>query len=141
MKTYMWNDELALGLPEVDAQHKEILNALRDLQLQLRDQVSDEEITEKLLLINQYRVEHFRTEEKLMEPYKDQLTAYAEHVAAHRNFANGIDEFLLRFASEGTAIAEELYEYLGRWLHKHIIGLDKQMGEELAKLHANNPEK
>ncbi len=134
MRTYIWSDALSLGIPDIDAQHKEIFTALRELHLQLYDEVSVEELNEKLVQINQYRIEHFKTEETLMHAHKEHLLHYAEHIAAHREFDKGFEELVNRIPTEGSDIAREVYDFLGRWLYVHINGLDREMSEQLKNL-------
>ncbi len=136
MRVHLWSENLALGIPEVDEQHKTILVALRELQLGLYNQLSVDEIAEKLVKIDEYREEHFATEEGLMLPYKDRLRTYEAHIRAHKDFSASVEKFFERFADEGVDMAEELFDALGTWLSNHINGLDREMSEELKALGA-----
>ncbi len=136
MKGFFWDDSLALGISDIDNQHKEFLTALRELQIELHGNVSTEAMIKKFQQVDYYRNIHFQTEETLMEPYKDTLPNYDKHIQAHKYFTENIDLLQFKFIQEGPEMARELFKFLGTWMYEHISTMDKQMSEELKKLNA-----
>ncbi len=126
MRTFVWNDEYAVGEAEIDAQHRKLFTSLRELQLELYGDVKPEIVVEKIIELEEYCFKHFTAEVEIFKPYADRLPMYAEHMRQHKEFAETVDTFAKRASIEGTAVTQELCEYIGMWLAKHIINMDKE---------------
>ncbi len=131
MPIYLWNKSLVLGITDVDSQHRQLINALRELQIGLYDEMSAEEVQRQLQNMVNYCAEHFATEEALMEPHKDSMKSYEKHLAEHAEFCNVAVRLQADFEEKGASIATDIFQFLANWLEKHIKGTDKDMCEEL----------
>ncbi len=141
MPTYLWNKNLNLGISDIDHQHKQLINALRELQIGLYDEVSLADVQRQLEDMAAYCVEHFGAEERLMEPYKDKLPSYNRHIAEHKAFCAATVGLQSKFEEKGAAVAEEIFRFLAQWLEQHIKGTDKVMCDELLEVTEGNSTK
>lgn len=120
------NDGLKLGIPEIDEQHKKLVDLTNDF---MKLVLSDEEInwSECLLkMINEmlsYSQEHFTYEEKLMAEYNFALLE--EHKKRH-------NEFLMYTATQFAGVSNvtktdalNVLNFLREWLVNHVAKDDK----------------
>lgn len=121
-----WEDNLSVGVQEIDAQHKVmigILNELNDSMMlgQPRDK------TKSLLhrLVSHAR-EHFAAEEAMMGE-----TGYLrleEHREQHRELIRKILIYVGRFERGEATLNLYLMDFLRDWLKIHILEEDKAYG-------------
>lgn len=118
-----WSEQLELGIAEIDAQHR----VLVDLANAMHDQVHGEgsrsaaigQILESLV---DYTHNHFIMEEVLFRKYR---YAHEEaHEAEHGTFTGQIMDLLMRF-EDGEAVGQETLEILRDWLTHHICVVDR----------------
>lgn len=126
-----WNDSFATGVPEIDEQHRILVNTLNDANARLADDVDidlAEQITEDLL---SYALYHFETEEELMQKYGylGASTAEAEaHLQQHRSFSSRVVAVRDSLRAGIPISREELIGFLNHWLVNHILNTDKRLG-------------
>ena len=128
-----WNENLSVGVPSVDEQHKTLLRLLNDLfdaSQAGRGQAVLGKVLEELA---DYTVYHFQYEESLFA--QTGYSAATDHIKEHdemirlvqvqrQNYKDGASEIL----------SEELLKFLRRWLHMHIMGSDKKFGPHLVSM-------
>ncbi len=139
MRTFVWDAKYALGVPELDAQHKRLFGVLRELQLESYGDVTAESLAEKISEMQCYCYEHFTAEESIMCMYKAHLPMLEEHVAQHENFIAVTNAFAVRAKVEGPQIAHEVCSYLGSWLVSHMYTMDTRTFAAIHALDASNP--
>lgn len=117
-----WTDEFVTGLPQIDEQHRWLVDATN----QLHDEISKEEVDKDAVnnilhgLID-YTFNHFIVEEDLFNRY-----GYPEssaHIAEHNKFTRETASMLEKF-EEGESVKEEALEFLKDWLSHHILKVD-----------------
>ena len=113
-----WREGFKVGIERVDAQHKHLFNLVKGLDLATIDKTMDE-------LLN-YVVEHFSTEQDLMEQYN--YPEFRNHLNLHEEFAASVGDFL----GTGDDWDEErlltLRKFLNKWLIRHIMVHDLRFG-------------
>jgi hemerythrin len=123
-------EELAIGLSEVDDQHRAFYLHLNELHAAMRvhDLVEASRIVDFLV---GYAKEHFAAEERLM--IEAGFPGYPEHVARHREFAADLKRWRDRFATQGPSptLVVELSAWLTGWLGHHIRKVDGVMARFL----------
>jgi hemerythrin len=125
-----WTQDLAVGVEEIDRQHRELYANVASLHEAMRAQRL-ERIPGILEFLQRYALEHFEAEERHMAS-----TGYPHleaHRAAHRDF---VASFLRhREACQGRGVRPsavvELSDWIGRWLREHVRTVDGQMGRHL----------
>ena len=121
----------ALGHPEIDAQHDDILAKLAALETLSRCPTPDAEA-----LSNAYcdvfcaLIEHFIYEERilaLMPPSRQTLL----HIEDHASLSGRLRELIVQAESADPALScKLLHDLLAQWLQTHLSGFDKQFAPE-----------
>lgn len=118
-----WNEELSVDIPEIDEEHKHLI----DLINQLHDAMSQGRGKQQLaLILNElidYAKTHFAHEERLMT--QANFRGLASHKREHDFFARKIAELRKRFAEGELAITVEVSNFLKDWVIHHVRGVDK----------------
>ena len=117
-----WTDEMSVGVPSIDEQHKKIVNMINTLNAAMEDGETDavmKRIFEGLL---SYTDRHFQYEERLFAQ-----TGYADDAAHRREHdelrarVTGMKERLDR---GDFMLGIEVMSFLRDWLTRHIMGSD-----------------
>jgi len=120
----VWSGELALGIDEIDDQHKVLVDILNDLYDEANAEVHDEKRLKKIIDgMLRYVNFHFVTEE--MKMIKANYSEYKEHKAQHDNFVQKALDFQKAFREGSTALPQEMLDFLKDWLINHIQGTDR----------------
>jgi len=135
-----WQEEFQTGHTEVDEQHRKLLNTLNDIHFLINTRIDFRKLKEIIFFLNDYIIEHFGTEEKLMQESSGLPKALHKlHLKEHRFFIDKIQEFssfleIQEPFDEGDqkkqqdifTYASKLFEFLGRWFAHHILEIDKK---------------
>ena len=125
---FPWNDHFNTGLPEVDAQHHQLVQLLNRLACQvaapgdpgLLRQVCDE--------LTAYALHHFETEEAIWRTYLAADPAEVEHRATHQAFVHEVQRLQALQATQPlAAVMEQALGFLLRWLTAHILEGDRYL--------------
>lgn len=119
-----WSNELSVGIEEIDAQHKvlvELLNQIHEAIQQRKGVEATGQIIERL---GEYTRIHFAVEESLMRilHYPD----YERHKEEHDQLIEQLNGFRTKLESGKGSISFELAHFLKVWLTKHIMETDKR---------------
>jgi len=133
-----WTESLGVGVPDIDEQHRELIERINSLRVAMGQGRSREEIRETIRFLEDYVVEHFTAEEQymLVSDYPYATMHKAEHTAFIRDFA-AIKEKLERLERDGmitSFAAIETQRKLSDWLVNHIGKSDKVLGAYLSSL-------
>jgi len=121
-----WSERLSVGVPELDEDHKtliQIINNLRDYQ---EGETRPKDIDRCLNALVRYAEWHFAREERVMSAcgYK----SLPEHHKEHEQFVEELAEVTRRFRAdqEGSSdlVGDQLLGFLENWLIKHILVVD-----------------
>jgi hemerythrin len=118
-----WRPDFELGIPEIDQQHKkiiELINTLNDAFI--RDETKGK-LGGILDEMSDYASYHFKTEEKL---FKSRNFPFAkEHIAQHEHFTKKVQDYKTKFAA-GHSVTFQVLIFLRRWLTDHILDSDRE---------------
>ncbi|MCO4787271.1 MAG: bacteriohemerythrin [Marinomonas atlantica] len=125
MDFFPWDENFDTGIPEIDEQHKVLVQHLNRLancishDISMVNQVIDD-------LIN-YALHHFRTEEEIWKSYFGSDESLMSHQVVHSSF---VPE-LLRLKEYGEVtkfeeVTDRLIKFIVHWLFFHIIKDDKK---------------
>jgi len=136
----VWREEFSVGVPKIDAQHKELLAAMHRLAAGVESRRS-EVVSEVLGFLETYVVEHFNTEEDLMR--EATYPFLAQHVHEHRTFAVYFGR--LRAEIEGGTLDPLFQKFriqllLVDWLINHTTKTDRHLGMFLRNPKVQGPE-
>jgi hemerythrin-like metal-binding protein len=119
-----WDQSLAVGIGEIDEQHRKLVAMICDLHEAMRSGKGKDQVEAILRELENYAVEHFGYEEKLMEQYK--YPAYRNHRKEHEAFVDKVIAFGNDFRSNRAALTTEVMNFLKNWLVGHIKGTDQK---------------
>ena len=122
-----WSPSLAVGVPEIDAQHQELFRRADRLVSALR--AGDRGAVQPLVrYLTEYVVEHFAAEERYMREIG--YPGLEGHRAAHDAFREDFAEMLADYERKGPTplVALSMHNWLSDWLRRHVGGLDVEIG-------------
>jgi len=126
-----WTSALAIGVPELDAQHAELFRRVERLHdaMIAHDRTEAARLLEFLLV---YVREHFAAEEALMA--RTAFPGRAAHEAEHAAFAADIAGLYELLAREGTTarLVLTVEQRVTGWLRDHIYTSDIAVGRHAA---------
>jgi hemerythrin len=129
MSLMKWTEEeYGTSVDICDQQHQELFNRLNTLN----DAVTDGErgaIGTRLDNLISYVVEHFQTEERMME--EKSYNGLAKHREEHENLVNTCADLQKKFHANEAEIEGETMAFLKKWLNQHIPVTDKSYGPTL----------
>ena len=125
--TVAWSDDYALGLAEIDEQHKFLFHLIDDIWRAVASK-ADRDATMKVIAeLERYTVTHFAAEEAFM---REQLySRYQEHRAEHEKFVSRI-ALERAGVKAGKPLSLELLHFLRDWLVQHIRFTDRAYADE-----------
>ncbi|MGE4536673.1 MAG: bacteriohemerythrin [Desulfovibrio sp.] len=120
----IWDQSLAVGIQEIDSQHQKLVRMICDLHEAMRSGKGKDQVETILHELEEYAVEHFGFEEKLMEQYK--YPGYLNHRKEHEKFVDKVLAFGNDFRANKVALTNEVMNFLKNWLVGHIKGTDQK---------------
>jgi len=133
-----WSELPVIGIKDVDDQHAELLVMFNQVQDAVERQKDDENFSDIFMFLEDYAHSHFNTEYALMKKYE--YPDYEFHKAQHDRF---IEELAMRkrdFLMQGQKARTDVVVWLHFWLRKHILSVDKVMGDFVLKKRGGGPE-
>lgn len=127
MPPIQWSPALAVGVPEIDAQHQELFRRAERLVTALRTG-DRKEVAPLIRYLADYVVEHFSAEERFMHEigYPGLEAHRAVHLAFREDFAAMIADYERKGATPLVALT--LHNWLSDWLRRHVGGVDVEIG-------------
>ncbi len=133
MEAFHWDTRFETGIPEVDGQHRHLVDVLNRYGELLSEQteVTSAETDAVFAELAEYAVYHFSAETGLM------VAAHLDerHVALHRQEHEGFVREVARLhgsiTQDDTGGAGRLMEFLCHWLVFHILGSDQIMARQV----------
>jgi len=128
-----WNDSLLVGIPQVDKQHKELVDAINKLTDACTQGKGRPEIERTLNFVVSYTQAHFKDEEIIQQ--KLGYPGATAHKWIHTQFIMTVGALVQEFNQNGPTIAliGKLNKSLVDWVVNHIKTEDKKIGEYMVK--------
>lgn len=117
-----WRRQFALGIEEIDQEHKVLFDCLDTLMFSLNTTFSEAEALAALDRLADYANIHFRVEECLMRLVE--YPGLEAHKADHQQFVARVTQF--RSQSMSQDISRSVAAYLTHWLLNHINHADRK---------------
>ncbi|MBI4292833.1 MAG: hemerythrin family protein [Betaproteobacteria bacterium] len=116
-----WKEEFSVGIPEIDKQHRVLIDCISDLEQAVGTQQRWSAVHSTIGRLTQYTQVHFAVEESLMQihGYPD----LAPHAAEHQRFASRLEA--LHEESLRVEISAHMIAFLQDWLQHHVMTGDK----------------
>lgn len=126
-----WSEDLAIGVTEIDDQHKEIFSRFDRLFAACSEGKGKDEVLKLIIFLEEYIKEHFVAEERLQirHAYPD----YASHKAQHARFVVEVARLATSFRDEGATLPLVIMtnKTLSSWLVQHISKIDTEFASYL----------
>ena len=117
-----WNDSLVIGIPEVDEQHKILLDIFNELISLSKEEDYSDKILAELNELKRYSVYHFHTEEEIM--HRENLPNIELQINQHELFKKRITKFMIDNEYKNLVLLNQITTFLRKWLIGHIIDVD-----------------
>lgn len=134
-----WTPQLAVGLPEIDDEHRRLIDLINDVGRLHQRLATVDELRGALRELRAYAVYHFRTEELLMQRHAIDANFRRAHLAAHAGFVVRLDEFDALVGTDPPAVVECLMAFMVKWLVHHVTGVDARLARDIVALDGGGP--
>ncbi|WP_456381692.1 bacteriohemerythrin [Persephonella sp.] len=124
-----WSEELELGIPEIDQQHRKLVEMLNEFYTELEEGHQKEAVEHFLKNLEDYLHYHLDYEEKFME--EKGFPETDNHKKVHQMFKNLYAEEKQRYLEGDSKALRELVAFTFSWLFSHIMKTDKKYAEYL----------
>jgi hemerythrin-like metal-binding protein len=138
MALIQWEDGFALGIPDVDHEHRALIDLINRLHAALGAAATTDEIADFLAELHASVAAHFALEESVMRQCGyDQLAA---HKADHERLLDDIRDIMDDHLLEARADYEQaLSERLRGWFEQHFRDADRRLHDMLPRAFAPRP--
>lgn len=119
-----WDEELTLGDPVIDRQHKGLVELINQMHSHLDSQDRDELVMHCLTTMYLYAKDHFQDEEALM--LRIGYPEREHHAALHREFVQKTHDLTDCCLSDNSTYTD-LLDFLVSWFHEHLATVDAKM--------------
>ncbi|MDR2837802.1 MAG: bacteriohemerythrin [Azonexus sp.] len=119
----IWQDKYALGLDEIDEQHKTLFNIMNHIWEGIVHNADAASMIGFLEELERYTISHFTEEEVFMRGIE--YPNIDSHIAQHHTFVQHITNEKIK-AQRGQKVSLELLHFLRNWLVNHILVEDKR---------------
>jgi hemerythrin len=126
MRTLKWSISHAVFVTEIDDEHKEIFQAVSNLQEALSRRDASPNLGKLTQRLVDCIVEHFAHEERLMRAARYGSLRWHKQQHDHARMRTG--QFVARIEQGDAGAGIELVEYLTSWLRDHTRLADRMMG-------------
>ncbi|MCF6335567.1 MAG: bacteriohemerythrin [Spirochaetales bacterium] len=130
-KLVSWNDSYSIGIPELDKEHRKLINLINTFLSAIH--TNDEDLTIKSTFDNliEYTREHFSNEEAFMVLHK--YPGLRDHKKEHLKLTK---EVLQLNQDKSYIFPENIADFLISWLTNHILESDKKYSEYILKVNS-----
>jgi len=126
---YEWNDNLSVGIPSIDRQHKVLISLINDLYSSIEAGKGQSDAKLILKKIINYAIAHFIYEEGLFT--SNNYVSTNEHLASHEKIKTKLLDLKTKSEDSKFNLPNELMDFLKNWLNNHILKEDMGYSELL----------
>jgi hemerythrin len=122
----IWQDTFDLGMPEIDDQHKGLLDLINQVWNAV---VNKAPIREQIRLVEElehYTISHFTAEETFLKSVD--YPEFEQHKLLHEAFVKRVAAEKANLAAHGY-LGLDIMHFLNDWLINHILGADKKYAQ------------
>lgn len=129
MPVITWKAVYETGIVALDNEHRQLIAQINRLYEALRDKRSGEVLNDILAMLENYTVDHFTHEEKLMAAYG--FPGLEEHRQHHGKLIEAVAQLKKSADDDTGSLAASLLKLLRNWVLDHIVEVDKKYGAYL----------
>jgi hemerythrin len=126
-----WNENLAVGVSEIDEQHRELFDRLNKLLEACNQGKGKEAVASMIDYLEAYVVKHFSAEEKLQRA--SGYPQFKAHQAMHAEFMQKAAGLKAKLEEQGPALpfVITVNKTVVDWVTNHISKADRDLGQYL----------
>ena len=126
-----WSDDFLLGVDELDAHHKHMVDLLNRVYTTCMIQKSAVEFRQIVTELANYMDYHFSAEEQIMK--RNGYPGLNEQIRGHEEFRQKMEGFIIGITDTEYATIDEvqLTQILAGWIKEHLTGDDIKLGAYL----------
>lgn len=133
MTIITWNDQLNLGITNIDQQHHKLVDILNQLDEAVALGYTHKKVLQLVDELIDYTQYHFQDEEQLMLQSDYDKAKYTKHKLEHDEFIKKVAHERMMAVDNPDSVSNVLLDFLVAWLMDHILYSDKQMALALTK--------
>jgi hemerythrin len=120
---------MEVGVEEIDAQHKELIDRLNTVTYMGLKSTSKEETQKTLDFLSEYIIKHFRDEEELQK--RSEYPKFEWHREQHQFYIAEVEKLKQEFAMNGNSpkYTTDLSKSIIVWILRHIQSVDVEFGK------------
>lgn len=122
-----WNSRFDLGVPEMNAEHKGLLDLMNKIYDMNEAGASHGQLVLAIDELGTLTKKHFAEEERFMQSIN--YPKLVPHQMIHRDLLRELGENVAQFKNTSGPAPKELFRFLKIWLTAHIAGIDRQYAE------------
>ena len=122
----IWSDDLNIGAPKIDKEHKRLYKIIEELQSAVLDDLGKDTVAKRFEMFTTYAGSHFHREEVMMREY-----GYAdqeEHQLQHEELSRQIMDIN---RNDRFTFTDESWNQIDRWFSRHFLSADKAFADYL----------
>lgn len=122
-----WKDSLAIGIPAIDKQHRELCDQVDNLFDACSGEKGADRVKKTLDFLASYTVRHFADEEAFQQKIK--YPKFQQHKAMHTEFLAQVTKLKKEATENGINITMviKINQMISDWLINHIKGTDSDL--------------
>ena len=124
MSLFAWKDSYSIGVPDIDAQHRQLYKLADDLHQALNAGQGKDALAAVLKSLIDYTKTHFAAEERLMQ--RCGYSGLAAHKAQHEDLTRKVIDLQQQMQAGKLMLSIEVMRFLSDWLRQHIGGSDRK---------------
>lgn len=129
MSLLEWRGEYSVGVPDVDHEHREMIELINEVHQQLQDPQSDTDVMGFLGEIFARISAHFALEERIMRDANYQ--EYADHKENHELLLDELRDLMDDYEKKGRLSEIILSRTLSDWFAIHFRTFDARLHQQL----------
>ncbi|MFC1665382.1 bacteriohemerythrin [Pseudomonadota bacterium] len=125
MSQLIWSNEYSIGVPDIDHEHRQLIEFINRLYKKLGENGSEMTVEDFLNEVYKIMSAHFTHEEKMMREHN--YAHYADHKSDHALLLDEIKELMFDFRETSEFDKDVLNEHLERWFTIHFRTKDAHL--------------
>jgi hemerythrin-like metal-binding protein len=125
-----WSDELSVNVPQLDEQHKRLINVVNQLHEAITKRRGPGVLRPLFAQVLQYTATHFAAEERYLQQIH--FRGLDEHKALHDAWCSQAVDLKDRVESGNAMLTLDTIVFLKEWLTNHILDCDRRYAPSVA---------
>lgn len=129
MQLIEWKDEYSVGIPDVDAEHRDLIELINTLHESMQARDGRPDVMEFLGEVYARIASHFALEELIMR--RHEYDEYREHKRGHEQLLEEIRDIMDEYEDGKLLNEADLARRLDRWFSEHFRTRDARLHKRL----------